>query len=167
MAEIDMEVQVRYFRLRREDIQVSFSGFLSGNMLMKTSIQPYCSGCYRNISQLPEGSKLNLCQTCRLAHHCNSCTHSQHDSQCPRLVDIRRAEEFTLQHHRDTGEYVPRSPTQLPRKTYIPISTATSWYDYFAKISDKSMVTGFLSPDLKPLAGNFEMAAALSAATDE
>jgi mitochondrial splicing suppressor protein 51 len=57
-------------------------------------------------------------------------------------------------------------PTEKPRRTYIPLSTADSWYDYLTKISDKGMVTGLLSPGLKPLAANEEMVCALRAATE-
>jgi splicing suppressor protein 51 len=58
-------------------------------------------------------------------------------------------------------------PTDTPRTTYLPLSTAKSWYDYFTLISDKSMVKDLLSPDLQPLVGNDEMACALRAATDK
>jgi splicing suppressor protein 51 len=58
-------------------------------------------------------------------------------------------------------------PTQAPKSTYTPLSSAGSWYEYYTHISDKQMITGLLSPDLKPLAGNAEMASALTAATDK
>jgi splicing suppressor protein 51 len=58
-------------------------------------------------------------------------------------------------------------PTQAPKSIYTPLSTADSWYDYYTQISDKQMITGLLAPDLRPLAGNAEMASALTAATDK
>lgn len=57
--------------------------------------------------------------------------------------------------------------TQAPRTTYVPLSTAKSWYDYYTRISDKNMITGLILPDLKPLQDNIEMACALSASTVE
>lgn len=75
------------------------------------------------------------------------------------------ADCFATAHYNETGEPSLQMPTQTPRTTYVPLSSAKSWYDYYTKISDKSMVEGLLTHDLKPLAENDEMASALQAAT--
>jgi splicing suppressor protein 51 len=90
---------------------------------------------------------------------------SIHEAECPKLQEVTAAELFAIQHYLLTRETTVQMPTQKPREMYIPLSTAESWYDYFTKISDKTMVTGLLSHDLKPLAGNDEMALALHACT--
>lgn len=91
---------------------------------------------------------------------------SLHEAECPKLQEVFVAEAFAIQHYLETGETTVQMPTQRPRQIYIPLSTAESWYDYFTKISDKTMVMGLLSHDLKPLAGNDEMASALRASTE-
>ena len=59
-------------------------------------------------------------------------------------------------------------PTEIPRSTYRPLSTATSWYDYFTSISDKApSITGKVTPDLKPLNGHDQASNALIAASDK
>lgn len=80
---------------------------------------------------------------------------------------MSEAERFGIQHFMQTEEYAPRMLTGTPRKIYAPLSAASSWYDYYTQISDKQMIAGLISPDLKPLQDNVEMASALSAATDE
>jgi mitochondrial splicing suppressor protein 51 len=82
------------------------------------------------------------------------------------LQEVSKAEAFTIQHYLETGEVTVQMPTIKPRQTYLPLLQAKSWYDYYTQVSDKSMVTGLLSPDLKPLAGNEEMACAMTAATE-
>ncbi|KUJ22908.1 uncharacterized protein LY89DRAFT_607800 [Mollisia scopiformis] len=129
--------------------------------------QPYCIGCHLNAFQLPTGSTLKLCPKCQIAAHCSSCDLSLHDSVCSDLREVMTAERFAVAHYTETGEPSLSMPTGTPRTTYLPISTASSWYDYYTKISDKQMVEGLLSHDLKPLAGNDEMASALRAATEK
>jgi splicing suppressor protein 51 len=80
---------------------------------------------------------------------------------------MSQAERFEINHFLETEERVPRLLTKVPRSTYIPLSTTSSWYDYYTRVSDKDMITGLISPDLKPLMENIEMANALRAATDE
>jgi len=75
-------------------------------------------------------------------------------------------ERFAIQHYLETGHATVEMPTQKPRQTYIPLSTAGSWYDYFVDISDKDMVAGLLTAELEPLSSNFEMACAMRAATE-
>ena len=75
-------------------------------------------------------------------------------------------ERFAIQHFLATGHATVEMPTQKPRQTYIPLSTANSWYNYFVDISDKDMVMGLLSAELEPLSTNFEMACAMRAATE-
>jgi splicing suppressor protein 51 len=72
-----------------------------------------------------------------------------------------------IQHYLETKQTSVDMPTAAPRSTYIPLSSATSWGYFFSTISDKSMTKGLLSPDLKPLVGNIEMACAMTAATDK
>lgn len=40
--------------------------------------------------------------------------------------------------------------TQNPRETYLPLSTAAGWYDYYTKISDKDISDRTITKDLKP-----------------
>lgn len=124
--------------------------------------------CHRNTFELKEDEKLTICDDCKLVHHCTACNTSvaMHEAECPKLKEVFVAEAFAIQHYLETGETTVQMPTQKPRQIYIPLSTAESWYDYFTKISDKTMVTGLLSHDLKPLAGNKEMASALRASTE-
>jgi splicing suppressor protein 51 len=70
-----------------------------------------------------------------------------------------------IQHYLETKQTSVDMPTIAPRSTYLPLSSAPSWGYFFTKISDKSMVKDLISPDLKPLVGNDEMASALTAAT--
>jgi splicing suppressor protein 51 len=91
---------------------------------------------------------------------------SKHEAECPKLQEVFVAEAFAIRHYLETGEVTVQMPTQKPRQIYVPLSTAESWYDYFTKISDKAIVTGMLSYDLKPLAGNDKMASALRASTE-
>jgi splicing suppressor protein 51 len=123
--------------------------------------------CHRNTFELKENEKLTICDHCKLVHHCTACNTSVsiHEAECPKLQEVTAAELFAIQHYLLTRETTVQMPTQKPREMYIPLSTAESWYDYFTKISDKTMVTGLLSHDLKPLAGNDEMALALHACT--
>jgi splicing suppressor protein 51 len=81
------------------------------------------------------------------------------------LQEVSNAEAFDIKHYLETGEVNLQMPTRKPRQNYRPLSHAKSWYDYYTQVSDKDMVIGLLSPSLKPLAGNEEMALAMSAAT--
>jgi len=114
--------------------------------------------CHRNTFELKENEKLTICDHCKLVHHCTACNISVsiHEAECPKLQEVTAAELFAIQHYLLTGEITVQKPTEKPREMYIPLSTAESWYDYFTKISDKTMATGLLSHDLKPLAGNDE-----------
>lgn len=62
-------------------------------------------------------------------------------------------------------------PTGEPRTTYLPLSAAKSWLDYFTIISDKPMLIGRLSSNLEAIdeasPRDAETAAAMRAATDK
>lgn len=60
-------------------------------------------------------------------------------------------EEFIIQHHKRTGQNFAILCTDTPRDSYVPLSTATGWYEYFTKISDKSMLSEMVSPEMVPL----------------
>jgi splicing suppressor protein 51 len=57
--------------------------------------------------------------------------------------------------------------TESPKRDYFPLSKASSWYDYYTKVSGFTMVMGLLTSDLEPLKDNLAMASALRAATGE
>jgi mitochondrial splicing suppressor protein 51 len=40
--------------------------------------------------------------------------------------------------------------TEQPRDTYLPLSTATGWYDYFTRTSDKQMFSSAITPEMQP-----------------
>lgn len=130
--------------------------------------QPYCVSCHLTIFQLPlSNQKLTLCPKCQIASHCPSCSLSSHDSACSSLTEVKTAERFAISHYIETSEPSLIMPTGTPRSTYLPLSTASGWLDYYTTISDKPMIAGLLSPDLKPLVENDEMASAMTAATEK
>jgi splicing suppressor protein 51 len=136
--------------------------------LIEVSYQPHCLKCHRSLFELEKDQKLYICDDCHLIHYCTSCSlsESQHKVDCPKLREVSKADAFQIQHYLETGEPTVQMPTQKPRQTYLPLSQADSWYDYYTQISDKGMASGLLSPDLKPIAGNEEMACAMRAATE-
>lgn len=140
---------------------------VSPPMLTDIRYQPRCANCHRNAFQISRDSKLLLCPTCLLVHHCTSCNASQHEAKCSFFQEIRQAEEFDIQHYLRTGQTSPETCTETPRKTYIPLSQVNSWYEYYTRISDKAMLAGAVSPDLKPLAGHALIGGLLVAATQK
>lgn len=143
------------------------SPYIKHTALSSLRYQPYCAKCYS--SKLIKEEKLKLCPVCHIAAYCTGCSTSSHDHSCAKLTSIATAELFAIDHYLMTGEKSLGMPTEIPRSTYRPLSTATSWYDYFTTISDKGpSVTGKVSSDLKPLAGgNEQRSAALIAASDK
>lgn len=119
--------------------------------------------------QLPKDDKLKLCQDCFIASYCTSCSTTTHDHACAKLFSIAKAEMFAIDHYLDTGEPTLSMQTEIPRSTYRPLSTAKSWYEYFANISDKGpLISGKVSADLEPVGiGNDIRASALMAASDK
>ncbi|EKD17206.1 uncharacterized protein L3040_008849 [Drepanopeziza brunnea f. sp. 'multigermtubi'] len=130
--------------------------------------QAYCSNCYRTPLQLAPDTKLKLCPNCFIAATCTSCSSTPETHACAKLFSIARAEMFAIDHFLKTGEPTIQMPTELPRSTYRPLSTAASWLDYFTVISEKSMLVGKISPDLQPLQPEYDqLASALTAASDK
>ncbi|CZR51327.1 uncharacterized protein PAC_01202 [Phialocephala subalpina] len=130
--------------------------------------QPYCTSCHLTIFQLPPSNqKLTLCPNCQIAAHCPSCPFSSHEAACSNLKSVTTAEHFAIAHYIETSEPSLIMPTGTPRTTYLPLSSAEGWLDYYTTISDKPMIAGLLSPDLKPLVENDEMASAMTAATEK
>lgn len=62
---------------------------------------------------------------------------------------IGRDEDFAIQHHRRTGENFIIMCTEATMPTYLPLSTAANWYEYYSKISDKSMMSDKISPEMQ------------------
>ncbi|KAL2072860.1 hypothetical protein VTL71DRAFT_12203 [Oculimacula yallundae] len=131
--------------------------------------QPYCAKCY--LSQQPETNKLIFCTTCQIASYCTLCSPSSasHTHSCPTLHRIATAETFSISHYLSTGQTSLGMPTSIPRSTYRPLSSISTWIDYFTLLSDKSsLVSGKVTPDLKPLGtGNEQISNALIAASDK
>jgi splicing suppressor protein 51 len=157
---LDSTVQ-RFLRL----VRVSVSSL---NLTEIPRLQPYCANCYRSPFQLPSGSTLSSCGDCQLAHYCSSCPASHNKAHCASLQAISLAERFQIAHFKETkNEIVPRFLTESPKRDYFPLSKASSWYDYYTKVSGFTMVMGLLTSDLEPLKDNLAMASALRAATGE
>ncbi|KAG4442322.1 hypothetical protein IFR05_002173 [Cadophora sp. M221] len=128
--------------------------------------QPYCAKCYR--SQLVNGDKLKLCPVCHIASYCTSCSSTSHNHSCAKLTSIAEAEFFAINHYLKTGETSLGMATEIPRSTYRPLSTASSWFDYFNTISDKGLlIAGKVFADLEPIHGNEHISRTLIAASDK
>ncbi|KAH7363787.1 hypothetical protein BKA65DRAFT_122201 [Rhexocercosporidium sp. MPI-PUGE-AT-0058] len=152
---------VNAFRSRCEQNKVTASD--SERSLL---YQPYCATCHR--SQLTKEEKLMLCPVCQIAAYCPRCTSTSHDHSCAKLTSIAATELFSISHYLRTGETSLGLPTEIPRSTYRPLSTATSWYEYFTTISDKGpSITGKVSTDLRPMHGNDQVSSVLIAASDK
>ncbi|KAF4629179.1 hypothetical protein G7Y89_g8967 [Cudoniella acicularis] len=63
-------------------------------------------------------------------------------------------EKFAIQHYRTSGKNFEVVCTDVPRTTFIPLSTAKSWHDYFTNISDKGDFGIGLNADMIPLSDN-------------
>lgn len=118
-------------------------------LLTLSRYEPYCRHCYRTSPQLKTGEKLKGCEACLLTIFCSTCPQTHERDECTMFQQIGRDEDFAIQHHRRTGENFTIMCTETTVPTYLPLSTAANWYDYYNKISDKSMMSDMISPEMQ------------------
>lgn len=118
-------------------------------LTLTISHEPYCYHCYRRESQLEDGQKLNACQYCLLTSFCPSCQQTHPLTECATLQDIAADDKIMVDLRRQTGKSSTVSFTKLPRKQYIPLSSAKDWYDYYTRLSDKGGFRLKMNRDLK------------------
>ncbi|ORY15315.1 hypothetical protein BCR34DRAFT_183767 [Clohesyomyces aquaticus] len=111
--------------------------------------EPYCYRCYRQEVQLEDGAKLNACQFCHLTSFCTSCPQTHPSTECATLQDIAADDRILVDLYQRTGKTSAISFTMLPRKQYLPLSSATDWYDYYTKLSDKIGSSSRMNRDLR------------------
>ncbi|KAF2441972.1 hypothetical protein P171DRAFT_364382, partial [Karstenula rhodostoma CBS 690.94] len=134
------------------DEQVSFGSVdkTSENKLtLAISYEPYCYHCYRRKSQLENGAKLNICRYCLLTSFCTSCQQTHPSAECMTLQDIAADEKIMVDLYRRTGKSSTVSFTNFPRKRHVPLSSATGWYDYHTRLSEKGGFSSIMNRDLK------------------
>lgn len=118
-------------------------------LTLTVSNEPYCYHCYRRESQLENGAKLNVCRDCFLTSFCTSCQQTHPSAECATLQDIVADEKILIDLQRRTGKSSTVSFTRFPRKYYLPLSSATGWYDYYTRLSDKGGFGSKMTQDLK------------------
>jgi len=82
---------------------------------------------------------------------CDDCSATHPPSVCDAYKKHGYIEEFRISFFEDTGKASPVTCTQVPLKTRKPLATATGWYDYFTKISDKPQIKDIIRPDFSGL----------------
>ena len=114
----------------------------------------FCSHCYRRQSQLGGATQLKSCDACQLATFCSDCPQRHSLDECQKFCELAEDEKWMLEHSKRQTEAnqptVIMACTETPRNTYLPLSAAGSWYEYYTRISDKDL-TGFrVTSDLRP-----------------
>lgn len=74
--------------------------------------------------------------------------------ECATLQDIAADDKIMEDLHRRTGKSSTVSFTKIPRKQYVPLSSATDWYDYYTRLSDMGGFRSKMNRDLKYKANN-------------
>ncbi|CAG8976942.1 hypothetical protein HYALB_00008853 [Hymenoscyphus albidus] len=97
-----------------------------------------CQYCYRSALHLKKDESLKLCPTCSVASFCTSCPQIHSESQCGLFAELAFDERFVVDYLQHEGENFVINRTQIPRTEHIPLSTASGWYDYYTRISDKA-----------------------------
>lgn len=123
-------------------------------LTLTVSNEPYCYHCYRRESQLEDGVKLNACQSCLLTTFCPSCPQTHPSAECATLQDVAADDRILVDLYRRTGKSSTVSFTKFPRKQYVPLSSATDWYDYYTRLSDWSGFKSKIDRNLKYLAND-------------
>ncbi|TVY45752.1 putative protein MSS51-like protein, mitochondrial [Lachnellula occidentalis] len=113
--------------------------------------EPFCRHCYRSAPQLESQNQLRPCQTCRIAAFCADCPQEHPRSECKTFQTIGQDETFAIQHQRMTQRDFEVLCTEQPRETYLPLSTATGWHDYFTRISDKGEHMSEVTSEMQPM----------------
>lgn len=118
-------------------------------LTLTVSYEPYCYHCYRRESQLEDGAKLNVCRYCLLTSFCTSCQQTHPSAECVTLQDIAADDKILVDLHRRTGKSSTISFSKFPRNQHCLLSSATDWYDYYTRISDKGGFSSKMNRDLK------------------
>ncbi|TVY37365.1 putative protein MSS51-like protein, mitochondrial [Lachnellula subtilissima] len=112
--------------------------------------EQYCRHCYRSAPQLEPRNQLRPCQTCHIAAFCADCPQEHPASECKTFQTIRQDETFAIQHYQRTQKDFEIICTERPKETYLPLSTATGWHDYFTRISDKGEFLSEVTSEMQP-----------------
>ena len=83
---------------------------------------------------MPSDTSLVPCHSCHLIFHCSTCPPSHSATQSTFYDDIASSELFIIQHHRTTGTESCRALLEEPRTSYKPLSSMTSWYEYYKEL---------------------------------
>jgi splicing suppressor protein 51 len=120
------------------------------------SYEPYCYHCYRSESQLEHGTKLNACQNCDLTSFCTSCPQDHPSEECATLQDVAADDKILVNLQRQTGKDSVIFVTLSSQTQCQPLSSATDWYDYYTRLSDKALLASKMTRDLKYLGNNLK-----------
>jgi splicing suppressor protein 51 len=116
--------------------------------------QLFCSHCYRRQSQLDSGALLRNCDACKIAGFCSDCPAQHSSDECQAFHELVDDENWTLEHNkrqRDAGQpELTMVCTQSSRDSYLPLSAAGGWYEYYTRISDKDLKGLKVTADLRP-----------------
>ena len=130
--------------------------------LVTSRSQPKCEHCFHTpFDDVTKGYRPFIaCSDCRLAFFCsqacqNAAVEEHRLKQCSILQDLGQCELLQRGHTKLTGDTMMQIPTQQPRRTYIPLSTAKTWKAYFETISDKSE-SQCITDNFSPVPGNPE-----------
>lgn len=81
---------------------------------------------------------------------CGNCTISHSEEECETYKQISDLELFRLRNFEDKGSARCTASTFTPRNIFTPLSSASTWLDYFGNISDKGNACSNLDDDLSP-----------------
>jgi len=104
--------------------------------------------------------RLVSCTDCKLAFFCSSECRSKSEQehrvrQCADLKEHGEIELVRIKHTEATGEVAIQLPTQSPRTTYRPLSSAMNWKEFFEDISS-SPFGSYITKDFGPADDNAE-----------
>ncbi|KAF2652870.1 hypothetical protein K491DRAFT_662982 [Lophiostoma macrostomum CBS 122681] len=119
------------------------------SLILMISYEPYCYHCYRRESQIEDGARLKTCQYCRLTSFCPSCQPTHPSAECATLQVIATDDRILVDLRRRTGRSSTIAFTGLPRQQHFPLASATDWYDYYTRLSDKGGLRFKMNRDLK------------------
>lgn len=118
-------------------------------LTLAVSHEPYCYRCCRRESQFEDGTKLNTCRCCRLNSFCTSCQQTHPSAECTTLQDVAADEKFLVDLYQRTGHGLTISISKFPRNQHYLLSSATDWYDYYTRLSEKGGLSSKMNWDLK------------------
>jgi splicing suppressor protein 51 len=114
--------------------------------------EAFCTHCCRRVSQIEAGTSLHTCESCQIAFFCPLCPQTHSSDECQAFQEMIEDEKWTIQHNenrRKAGQpALSIICTETPRATYLPLSAASGWYEYYTRISDKGLHHLKISTDL-------------------